>query len=387
MNRINYSKLVSMFVILALFLAFSSYVSAAVTYNINVPYNSSYDIDVDSIPGIGNGNWVAVHNSESGPSHGDIDYKDRAGLVLPHYRTVEYTPDTNYCGSDSFTFTARNRSIFGWWEDQTVTINVTITGCPTPAALTSSIAATPATVTPGQTITVVMTVSNTGGTTANGVTPSALTLGGTSTATPVTSPSPANISAGGSATFTWTYTAGSAGTVNFTGNATGTGAISGATVSSTASTSNDVTILGNNPIPETILYPSVTLQRLIVPIGPIPIDGSIGAIIDTGTSIIIDGKEVPILELSEGTKIIIAQVENRGFLTQTDATIKFEKLPQGISIGIDPQSQKIKAHSTGSYILTINVLPEVPKGEYLITVIASTRRGVLDTETIKLIIS
>lgn len=67
--------------------------------------------------------------------------------------------------------------------------------------------------------------------------------------------------------------------------------------------------------------------------------------------------------------------------------IKFEKLPQGISIGIDPQSQKIKAHSTGSYILTINVSPEVPEGEYLITVIASTRRGVLDTDTIKFVIS
>ncbi|HNR44203.1 MAG TPA: hypothetical protein PKH80_03465 [Methanofastidiosum sp.] len=135
------------------------------------------------------------------------------------------------------------------------------------------------------------------------------------------------------------------------------------------------------------MYPGVDLQRLILPSGPIPIDGSIGSIIDTGTSIIIGGKEVPVLELSEGTRIIIAQVENRGFLTQTDATIKFEKLPQGISIGIDPQFQKIKAHSTGSYILTINVSPEVPKGEYLITVIASTRRGVLDTETIKFIIS
>ncbi|HOI76625.1 MAG TPA: hypothetical protein PLI06_03315, partial [Methanofastidiosum sp.] len=162
---------------------------------------------------------------------------------------------------------------------------------------------------------------------------------------------------------------------------------SGATVSSTANASNDVTILGKNPLPENILFPGVTLERLILPSGPIPIDGSIGAIIDTGTSIIIDGKEIPVLELSEGTKIIIGQVNNKGFLTQTDATIKFEKLPQGISIGIDPQSQKIKAHSTGSYILTINVSPEVPEGEYLITVIASTRRGVLDTDTIKFVIS
>ena len=258
------------------------------------------------------------------------------------------------------------------------------------AILTSSISATPATVTPGQTITVVMTVNNTGGEQVNNVTPSSLTLGGTSTATgPVTGPSPgsANIAAGGSATFTWTYTAGAAGTVNFTGNASGTGATSGATVSSTANASNDVTILGKNPLPENILFPGVTLERLILPSGPIPIDGSIGAIIDTGTSIIIDGKEIPVLELSEGTKIIIGQVNNKGFLTQTDATIKFEKLPQGISIGIDPQSQKIKAHSTGSYILTINVSPEVPEGEYLITVIASTRRGVLDTDTIKFVIS
>lgn len=254
---------------------------------------------------------------------------------------------------------------------------------------TSSISATPATVTPGQTITVVMTVNNTGGEQVNNVTPSSLTLGGTSTGTSPTgsSPASASIAAGGSATFTWTYTAGSAGTVNFTGNASGTGATSGSSISSTSSASNDVTILGNNPLPENILFPGVTLERLILPSGPIPIDGSIGSIIDTGTSIIIDGKEIPVLELSEGTRIIIAQVNNKGFLTQTDASLKFENLPQGMDIKIDPEFQKIKAHSTGSYKVSIDFSSEIQKGEYFIEITAYARKGIVDTETIKLVIS
>ncbi|HOT85503.1 MAG TPA: hypothetical protein PLC78_07005, partial [Methanofastidiosum sp.] len=123
-----------------------------------------------------------------------------------------------------------------------------------PGRLQSSISATPATVTPGQTITVSMTVNNTGGETVNNVAPSSLTLGGTSSAALSTGPSPAsaNIAAGGSQTFSWTYTAGSAGTVNFAGNATGTGAVSGNSFSSASTTSTDVTILASGALTSSI---------------------------------------------------------------------------------------------------------------------------------------
>jgi outer membrane protein assembly factor BamB len=94
-----------------------------------------------------------------------------------------------------------------------------------------------------------MTVNNTapaGGATANNVAPSVLTLGGTSgQANLLTGPAPsgANISAGASQDFVWTYQAGTtAGTVNFTGNATGTDANSGVEVSSTSAASNNVTV-------------------------------------------------------------------------------------------------------------------------------------------------
>ena len=397
------SKIISIILVLSLFLTFfTSFVFAAAILTSSIsatPATVTPGQTITVVMRVTNSGDQGSHNTT--PSSLTIGGTGSATLLtspssqqIPsgQYRDFTWTYTAGAAGTVNFTGNASGNSgnnngpIVS--STQTTSNDVNIS---TPAGvLSSSISATPATVTPGQTITVVMTVNNTGGEQVNNVTPSSLTLGGTSTATgPVTGPSPgsANIAAGGSATFTWTYTAGAAGTVNFTGNASGTGATSGATVSSTANASNDVTILGKNPLPENILFPGVTLERLILPSGPIPIDGSIGAIIDTGTSIIIDGKEIPVLELSEGTKIIIGQVNNKGFLTQTDATIKFEKLPQGISIGIDPQSQKIKAHSTGSYILTINVSPEVPEGEYLITVIASTRRGVLDTDTIKFVIS
>ncbi|NPV51667.1 MAG: Ig-like domain-containing protein, partial [Candidatus Methanofastidiosum sp.] len=114
--------------------------------------------------------------------------------------------------------------------------------------LTSSISATPI-VQPNETITVVMTVTNTGDQTANNVLPSTLTIGGTGTVTgPLTGPpfTPVTLAAGGSTTFSWTYTAGPIGAdkyrdVNFTGNASGTYGAS-STVSSSPSTSNNVVI-------------------------------------------------------------------------------------------------------------------------------------------------
>ena len=114
-----------------------------------------------------------------------------------------------------------------------------------PIALSSSISASPGTVTTGQTITVTMTVNNTGGEQANSVTPSALTQGGTGAISGLSGPSPASadIAAGGNQTFTWTCTASTAGTKSFTGNATGTGAVSGSSASSTSTTSNIVTII------------------------------------------------------------------------------------------------------------------------------------------------
>ncbi len=240
--------------------------------------------------------------------------------------------------------------------------------------LQSSISATPATVTPGQTITVSMTVNNTGGEAVNNVAPSSLTLGGTSSATLSTGPSPAsaNIAAGGSQTFTWTYTAGSAGTVNFAGNASGTGAISNSPISSASSTSNNVTILGKNPLPEPILFPGVSIQQLTM--------GSSGA------NVIHGGKAITALEVAPGTQDILIEVKNNGFLTQIDVGVSLEGLPHGVSYTVGPQLQKVNAHNTATFTVTLTISPEVPEGTYQIKTTAHSRKGSRDRIDLTLVI-
>ena len=79
--------------------------------------------------------------------------------------------------------------------------NVLIQGA---AVLTSSISASPPIVGVGFTITVIMTVTNSGGATANNVLPSALTIGGP-LETPIGAlPTAQNILGNSSAEFTWT---------------------------------------------------------------------------------------------------------------------------------------------------------------------------------------
>jgi M6 family metalloprotease-like protein len=117
------------------------------------------------------------------------------------------------------------------------------------AALLSSLSASPTQVSSGQQINVTMAVENVGGTQTDNVTPSALTVNtsGTASATYLSGPNPASatITAGSTQNFTWAYVANSGasgGTVTFTGNASGTENGTGNPISSSASTSNTVTI-------------------------------------------------------------------------------------------------------------------------------------------------
>ncbi|KYK28282.1 MAG: hypothetical protein AYK19_21025 [Theionarchaea archaeon DG-70-1] len=120
---------------------------------------------------------------------------------------------------------------------------------PPPAALSSSISASPTQVSSGQQITVTLNVQNTGGTQADNVTPSSLAVSttGTATATYLSGPTPvsANILPSNSQNFVWTYISSSGangGTVSFTGNASGTDAGTGNSVSSLVTTSNTATV-------------------------------------------------------------------------------------------------------------------------------------------------
>jgi hypothetical protein len=96
----------------------------------------------------------------------------------------------------------------------------------------------PSLVSVGQTFPVAMTVSDPGGDAAANVTPCALTIGGTGSATIVTSPSPvASLAAGGNTVMTWTVTATAAGTLTFSTCVTGTDAITSTALSANASAS------------------------------------------------------------------------------------------------------------------------------------------------------
>ena len=123
-----------------------------------------------------------------------------------------------------------------------------------PAALVSGITASPATVGMGDTITVVMTVNNTGTAGAVNVTadPANLTVGGSVAgfAALITTPSPAviTIAGGASASFTWTYSCEAEGNLTFAGRATGVDANSTAAANSVVTTSNAVNVRPNYPV-------------------------------------------------------------------------------------------------------------------------------------------
>ncbi|HEY8207459.1 MAG TPA: PKD domain-containing protein [Myxococcaceae bacterium] len=117
-----------------------------------------------------------------------------------------------------------------------------------PALAVTSFTASPSPMLRGSGFTLTMVVSNSGQATANGVLPSpnppALTPTGGANATTSSTQTPANITGGSNATFTWSYTENgtAAGTLRFAAMAAGTDANSGAPVTSSNANSNLVTV-------------------------------------------------------------------------------------------------------------------------------------------------
>lgn len=117
--------------------------------------------------------------------------------------------------------------------------------------------AAPDTVASTEIVTVTMNVTNTAGNTIMGVTPSPLTVISTGTAHAVIQSGPlpvsADLVAGDTATFIWTYQVFSGargGTLTFSGNAYGTDSVSGDPVFSPLVVSNTVVVPGNSPTTE-----------------------------------------------------------------------------------------------------------------------------------------
>ena len=120
-----------------------------------------------------------------------------------------------------------------------------------------------------------------------------------------------------------------------------------------------------------VLYPKVDIEQFSV---------------TGGSTIIRDGKILTNFNVIPGVQQTFIQVENRGFFTQNDVKVKVMGLPEGVSVAITPDTQKIKAHNLGTYQATFEVGPNVPSGTYKITMMAYSENGVFDTIQIDLIV-
>jgi len=157
--------------------------------------------------------------------------------------TITGTSNNTYTVGGRFTSTPNNGNATG---TQGVSVK-------SPSSISAAITASPSSVAEGDNITVTMNVSNSGQRAAANVTPSALTVNtvtGTASASLLTGPSPsaANITGLGWATFNWTYNAsagaGGGGNITFTGSASGKDNRTGGSISTSAANSNAVAVSG-----------------------------------------------------------------------------------------------------------------------------------------------
>jgi len=121
----------------------------------------------------------------------------------------------------------------------------------------------------------------------------------------------------------------------------------------------------------TTLYPKIDIETFSVAGGP---------------TVIQDGKVISKFEMSPGSQQVFLQVENRGFFTQNDTRLRFDGLPEGITVEVTPETQKIKAHNIGSYSANFTVGPNVPSGAYQITMIAYSPNGMFDKITFEFVV-
>ncbi|HPI04534.1 MAG TPA: hypothetical protein PKZ78_11920, partial [Candidatus Goldiibacteriota bacterium] len=144
-----------------------------------------------------------------------------------------------------------------------------------PSSIAASISAMPSAVALGNNITVIMTVTNSGMSSANAVTPTGFGYSGSASLVFVSGPVPTNatITAGSSSQFTWVYATVGLGSLTFSANASGTDFNSGLPVSTTYTAySNVINVYPNNPVmtsyvtvsPSTVNYNQNYTVRLTV---------------------------------------------------------------------------------------------------------------------------
>ena len=120
-----------------------------------------------------------------------------------------------------------------------------------------------------------------------------------------------------------------------------------------------------------IVYPKVDIEQFSVA---------------GGETIIRDGKLLTSFEIAPGVQQTFIQVENRGFFTQNEAMVKFLGLPEGVTVNITPEKQKLKAHNIGTYSAEFTVGPNVPSGTYDVTMVAYSSTGTFDVIQFKFVV-
>ena len=120
-----------------------------------------------------------------------------------------------------------------------------------------------------------------------------------------------------------------------------------------------------------ILYPKVDIEQFSV---------------TGGATIIKDGKILSSFNITPGVQQTFIQVENRGFFTQNDARVKFMGLPEGVTVNVTPETQKLTAHNIGTYAAEFTVGPNVPSGTYDVTMIAYSSTGTFDVIQFKFVV-
>ncbi|HOT85103.1 MAG TPA: hypothetical protein PLU96_07820 [Methanofastidiosum sp.] len=105
-----------------------------------------------------------------------------------------------------------------------------------------------------------------------------------------------------------------------------------------------------------------------------------------GETVIQDGKVISAFEMSPGSQQVFLQVENRGFFTQNEASIRFDGLPNDITVEVTPETQKIKAHNIGTYSATFTVGSNVSSGKYQITMVVYSPNGMFNKATFEFIV-
>ena len=238
--------------------------------------------------------------------------------------------------------------------------------------LGATITAAPSTVSTGQLITVIMSVTNNGGSTATGVLPITPAAQGTGAVSLSTTASPQTILAGNFATFTWTYSAASGGTVIFTTSASGIDINSGATVSSPAVSTSNIIIQNAALLAAQISGPAVigtgdtfTMYMTVTNTGQAPADLTTatiaGALVSgAGTLTYISGPQPASITIIGGASVSFSWVYSA---TGALATFAFA----GNATGTDNNSGLSKT----AIAAAVNVVVQTPAPQFTLPVLTA----------------